>query len=419
MIKLRTVTINRIIALLLAGAMLIPVMSAAAQDSLQPHSLTLSEAEINEALRAGSQDPNSSLTIDFQPGQMVINLDVTGQRGNTTRFGLTVVPAVENGQLRLNPTRLTINTLEINLNNNNNRAVTNATGTVEGYLAQQTGGGQVESVSITDDQMTLAWVNSNPDDPIIAIRDSRFSLTYTEAAINRMGWVTNPGDPNTTAINVDLQPGQAVVHTTRSAAPASVSYSIIPTMVNGRVTWRVSASADAGGSAANTLATIWGAYFNALYNDGGLTEAVITDNTITFTWDLTAPNAQPGNAVVTYTVDEGEVNGALAAFETEDVTDLSVDMQPGRITLNAAGVNAAGTPYTAAVSLRPVLTNGRLTWTAESVTFNGLVLDAAALQAGNQAAAALVGGLDGNQRGATITDVQITDSTLSVTVRYR
>ena len=87
-------------------------------------SLTLSEMTINEALRELNTNPDNNLTIDLQPGQIVINLVATGQNGNVNTFGLTLVPFVnELSQLDLEATLFTINELEFPLNNNNNPAV--------------------------------------------------------------------------------------------------------------------------------------------------------------------------------------------------------------------------------------------------------------------------------------------------------
>lgn len=403
--------------LLLGSLLLITVGAAGAQEN---NSLTLSEGVINEALRANIQNPDNDLSIDLQPGQIVVNLSITGQRGNTTTFALTLVPSVNpDGQLDFEATRLTLNGNEIQLNEAN-RAVDEARGALGDYLALQTEGGQLQRVTVTDSSLMLEWRGENPNTPIITINDNLFSLTFTESRINGMQWVTTPDTPNVQAINVDLQPGKAVVNITRTIEPANVAVELIPRTVNGKVTWQVNAVADPQVSAALSLLTVWRAYVDGAYNDGSLISVEITDSAMTFTWDLTDFNYEtPSDPTVTIVLNEAEVNAALATFTTEDIVQLTVDMQIGRVVVNAVGLTNVDQPYSAAAVLVPEIVGGNLRWTLESLTYNGNVIEGGELRANTQSADELLVELNQYRSAAQVTDVQITDTDMTITVRPR
>lgn len=403
--------------LFLASLMLVFAFPTGAQDVPTENSLMLSEAQINAALQAEPLPAGNELSVDLQPGQIVIIWMVTGQRGNTTTFALTLVPYISTeGDLKFDAVRLTLNGTEININNN--QAILGTANTMDAVLSEQTGGALLQSVAVSDTAIRLTWVNENPNDPIITIQDSLFSLTFTESSINQMDWVTQPTGEFVNAVSVDLQPRQAVINVTRTVEPILVSYEIIPTVVNGYVAWQVNANADGAGSVANTLATVWQAYFGGIYGDGSMINAIVTDHTITFTWDLTN-EGMPEDSVVTYNVNEADINAALAQYLPEELTELSIDMQPGKIILNAAGVDATGNPYQAAITLVPILRNGNLTWRIESLIYNGFVVDTAQLGNATNATTALTSGINTNRRTGTITNLEITDTDLTFTVVYR
>lgn len=415
--KINRVVFSIMLVMAVAISIVLFPMPVGAQE-LPTNTLTLTEALLNQVIREGTTDPNVDLSLDMQPGQIVVNLTVTGERGNTLTGALTLVPSVVNGELEVTPTQLTLNGLELPIDNNN-PAVASTTDSVSGLLGEQTGVGQVQRVTVTDSQLTLTWLGENPTDPAVTIQDTRVSLTFTESGINAMDWVTNPTDPNVSAINVDLQPGQGVINITRTVEPTSVAYAIIPTVANGQVTWQVNAQADVGGGIANTLLTVWSAYFGGIYGEGSMVDAVVTDNTVTFTWDLERlAGAEPTDPVVTYTVNEAEVNAALAAFVTGDVAALAVDMQPGQVVLSAVGTDTNGNSFQATATLVPVLMGGTLDWRVTGVTYNNFALDEAALAAAG-ITNTLLQGANHARPGATVTDIQITDDAASVTVHYR
>lgn len=411
------------IFVLLITSMMLTLATSISAQSPGVSTLTISESFINEAIQANNQNPDADLSLDLQPGQIVVELVTTGRNGNTTVFTLTLVPSVTpDGKLDFEATKLTINDLEIPLNNNNNnQAIDAASDAVGGFLNEQTDGGQIQSITVAEDRISVEWINNDPNAPTVTIRDTLFSLTFTEENINQMDWVTNPSDPTVTGIYVDLQQGQGVINITRSVEPTAVSYVIIPTVVNGFVTWQVNAQADTEGSVVSSLLTIWRGFFGGVYGDNSMTNAVVTDNTVTFTWDLTdIENAERTDSIVTYTITEDEVNAAFAAFITDELTALSVDMQPGRLIVNASGVNESGVSYTASLTLLPVLSGGQVTWEVESFSINGFVVDNNKLQASNNATSAITQGLNSTQRGSgTVTDFEINDTMITFTVHYR
>ncbi|MEL6151361.1 MAG: hypothetical protein AAFR56_17175 [Chloroflexota bacterium] len=409
---------NRIVLVVVAAALLVPVLTVGAQSENPVSTLTLTESEINTVLRSYSQNQDSDLSVDFRPGQLVVNLVVTGQRGNTTNFGLTLVPLLQNGTLDFDATQLTINELAIPIDDNN-QAVASTADSVNRMLAGQTANGYISNIVITDSVMTVEWTSNNPHDPTIDIANGQLSLTYTETGINMMDWVTNPTNPNVEAVFVDLQPGQGVINVIQSVEPTAIAYTIVPRSVNGRVAWSVNAGADAENAVGSTLATVWQAYFNGIYDDGGLIDVTVTDNAIAFTWDISgAARREPGNATGTFTVNEADVNAALAVYTSSELSSLTVDMQNNRIVLNAAGTGGNGQPYTASSTLVPVIAGNNLTWRAESVTVNGFTLDNNALQRA-ELSDAMTQGLENNSRSAIVTNVQITDTTMTIDVRYR
>lgn len=414
--RLRKFTVRGV---LLLFCLLVFLGISTAQENSPVSTLTLSEDLINTMLRSGIQNEGNDFFVDLQPGQIMLNLVITGQRGNTNEATLTLVPAVSGGELNFDATEFTLNGTAFPINNDNN-AVNAASDNIGSFLDQQTRGGQVQSILVAEDRISLEWRSNNPSDPAITIRDELVSLTFTESSINGMPWVTNPEGDYVTAIGVDLQDGQAVINVSRSIEPMAVSYIIKPTVINGYVAWQVKVDVGTQAALANSLLTLWRAYFGRVYGDASLTNAVVANDTVTFTWDLSRFDGEPqAEPIVTYTIDESEVNTAFAEFLPDGVTALSVDMQPTGLVINATGVGVSGNPYSASLRLIPQLSSGRITWQAESLTTNDATLDAAALRAESGVTRPLTQGLNPQQNNAFITDFQMTDTQISVTVEYR
>ena len=409
---------NRSLIVMMIMSLMLVFTSVATAQGQPVNTLTLSETSINDLLRANNQNPNNDLSVDLQSGQFVVTLVSTGPRGNTTTFTLTVVPSVVNNQLKLDATQLTMNDFEIPINNN--PAIDSTTGAVDQFLSGQTGAGQIQSVTVTEDRIVVSWLNNDPNAPTISIRDSLLSVTFTEESINQMGWVTNPAGAYVSDMNVDLQPEQAVINVSRTIDPTLVTYEIRPVTVNGYVAWNVSANANLESSLASTLQTIWHAYFGGILGDGSMVNAVVTEDTIQFTWDL-SNEVQETAPVVTYTVTETEINEALKAFTNEQISNLFVDMNPENLTVTASGLAPSRTPYSLSVVLVPSLTNGQVTWQVSSVTHNSITVDPSQFDSGNQITEAVTRGLGGNNRSgnATVTNFTMTDTDMSMTVTYR
>lgn len=390
-----------------------------AQDASSPvNTLILTEAYLNTALRLAMQEAQGELTVDLQPGQMILNLATTDRRGNPLTMSLTFAPVVANGQLDLNATQFSLNGLVVNLNEN--AAAAGTTNTINNFLTQQVDAGMLQSVAITDTDVTLTWLRANPDEPVIVIQDNLLSLSFSEASINRMAWVTNPADPLTTSINVDLRPGQAILSAVRTVTPTEVAFIVTPTIANNRVIWQVESQIGGEADAGSNFLAVWRAYAETLYSDTRMTNVVITDDAVTFTWDISEQNAQPsGMQDVVYTLEEAEANAVFAGFMTQPTDSLTVDMQAGQVILNAATVGAAGNPLNITLTLVPVLSSGTLTWSAAALTVNGMALDVSAFQSGNQVSQVWTQGLEGVDRSAEVIGIQITDTSMAVTVRYR
>lgn len=412
-----TIASRPLVVMMIVSLMLVFTSVAAAQDP-PVNTLTLSETSINALLRSHNQNPDNDLSIDLQAGQFVVTLVSTGPRGNTTTFTLTVIPSVVNNQLKLEAIQLTLNDLEIPINNN--PAVNSTTDSVNDFLSGQTGSGQIQAVTVTDDRIVVSWLNNDPNAPTVNIRDSLLTVTFTEDSINQMNWVTNPAGQYVTDMTVDLQPGQGVIHVSRSIDPTLVSYIVRPTVVNNYVTWQMTAQANLESSLASTLQSIWHAYFGGVLGEGSMINAVVTDETIAFTWDL-SNERQETEPVVTYSVTEAEVNEALKAFTNEQVSNLFVDMTPDNLIVTASGMGDAGAPFSISVVLVPSLTNGQVTWQVTSVTYNSITVDPSQFESGNQITDAVNRGLGGNNRNsnATVTDFTMTATEMSMRVEYR
>lgn len=413
----RTIARRSLFVMMIVSLMLVFTSAVAAQE--QPlSSLTFSEVAINELLQANNQNPENNLSVDLQQGQFVIKLEATGANGKVNTFTLTIVPSIFDQQLKLDATKLTLNDIEIPLNNNN-PAIDSTTDSVDDFLSGQTGGGQIQNVTVTDDRLVIQWLNNDPLAPTITIRDTLLTLMFTESTINQMDWVTNPTGQYVSDVSVDLQPEVAVINVTRTIDPTQVAYEIRPTMVNEYVAWQVSAQADLQASLVHTLETIWHAYFGGVMGEGSMINAVVTDDTIAFTWDL-ANEGQETDPIVTYTVTEAEVNEALKAFTNEQLSNLFVDMTPDDLTVTASGLGENGTPYALSAVLVPTLADGQVTWEVTSITFNSTTIDPSQFDSGNGVTDAVTRGLNGNRRNnGTVTDFTMTDTDMSMTVVYR
>lgn len=385
--------------------------AARAQDSAPVSSVTFSEVQLNAILLELNTNPNAALTVDLQQGQMVLILNGVDRNRNAYTITLTLVPAVANGQLELNPTQLTLNDLTLDIDN---PAAADTIGDVDSFFSEQVGGGAVQSMIITDSELTLFWINADPDAPALVLRDNLLSLTYTEASLNQLPSVTTPTDPLTSAVTIDLRPGQAVIDVMRTAEPTNVVFIISPAVANNRVTWQIESQANSSTSTASAFLAVWRGYVESTYSNSSMVNAIITDNAITFTWDITAQTSETGEVV--YTFNESEVNAALAVVVAAPTDTFTVDMQPNQVVLNVTTVDETGAPLVASLTLMPVLNGGVLNWAATSLTVNGVTVNASDFAVTDTISSDVTSGFSGGSSDTRVTAVEITDTSMSITV---
>lgn len=119
------------------------------------------------------------------------------------------------------------------------------------------------------------------------------TVTLSESDINSSYRVTNPRNRTISGVNVDLQPGQAVItatFTTPKVSSIPVSVTLVPTLSNGRVTWTVSAATANGQAASADLLTQINAAISSSWRNywkgkitGKVTAFSISDSSVTWT----------------------------------------------------------------------------------------------------------------------------------------
>ncbi len=119
------------------------------------------------------------------------------------------------------------------------------------------------------------------------------TVTLSESDINSSYRVTNPRNRTISGVNVDLQPGQAVItatFTTPKVSSIPVSVTLVPSLSNGRVTWTVSAATANGQAASADLLTQINAAISSSWRNywkgkvtGKVTSFTISDSSVTWT----------------------------------------------------------------------------------------------------------------------------------------
>jgi len=119
------------------------------------------------------------------------------------------------------------------------------------------------------------------------------TVTLSESDINSSYRVTNPRNRTISGVNVDLQPGQAVItatFTTPKVSSIPVSVTLVPSLSNGRVTWTVSAATANGQAASADLLTQINAAISSSWRNywkgkvtGKVTAFSISDSSVTWT----------------------------------------------------------------------------------------------------------------------------------------
>jgi len=121
-------------------------------------------------------------------------------------------------------------------------------------------------------------------------QDSR-TVTITETQINAAYRITNPWRRSVTNVQVDLQPGQAVVSATYTQPrrdPVQVVATFVPTVNNGRVYWSVTEATADGQPASQELinqinaviASSWRNYIRRQLGTGRISDIEITGSAV-------------------------------------------------------------------------------------------------------------------------------------------
>lgn len=425
---MRTLTIFSL--LLMFCAALVPIPAAHAQTD-PVNSATLTEGFINAALtEALPPDSNlSNLRVDLQPGQIVLQATVAGEQG-PVELSLTLVPTVIGGRVEWDATAISLGGFEIGLGQFNQSGTGAATmGDLQSLVNTTTAGQPVESLTITDSELTLTWLRMDPAGPAFDLRDTALSMTVTEDYVNALPAVTNPDNPDLYALSVDFQPGQIVLDGTRfepDGRQVPISVTFTPTLYNGTVTWAISAMV-VGGTAEDEfhvaqmnddIAGSWRNVFNGLYRSGSLTEVLITDTALTLTWDAsldTTTQFELGDG--TLVIDEAAINEALVVSSPPSyrITDVYADLQPGQVVLTANLNLNDGTVITERAVFVPDVSNGVIVWTITEVTLDGTPLDYETISRFNEATSGWWRGLVWGQMGRyAVTDITVTDSAITI-----
>ncbi len=255
--------------------------------------------------------------------------------------------------------------------------------------------------------------------PVASAADCPASaLMLTEAQVNSAFRVTHPLDRNLSNVNVDLQAangGQVVIlatYTWRTGAGATQSAEITetfaPTVTNGRVYWTVlSVTANGQPASADLVAQInahlnasWYRWISEQAPAGVVTAITISDDDLTYTYTprasgcvpttssggssdgaTTGPvsSENPAPSTGSLTITETQINDSFRVTNPWDrnLSNAHVDLQAangGQIVLSATyswrtgrGVESAS----AAETIVPTVSDGRVYWTVLSVTANG------------------------------------------------
>lgn len=389
------------VLLLILCATFVPIPAAHAQ--VDPfNSATLTEAFINAQLAAALPPDGdlSNLSVDLQPGQVVLMATAQGDQG-ALDLSLTLVPTVVNGRVEWEVTAISLGGFTIDLDQYAQSGTgADAVGGLQGLVDQTAQDHLVESLTVTDIAITMTWRRDDPEGPAFDLVDTALSMTVTEAYVNALPGIAHPDDPDLINVSVDFQPGQIVFNGTRVALNGQqvpFSMTVTPTIYNGTVTWTVAALVVSGtaqdpfhvAQMNDDITGSWRAYFTGLYRSGALTEVLITDTTLTLTWDaaLAGPTAfELGDG--TLIIDEAAINAALVVSSPRDyrISNVVCDLQPGQAVLTANLNLADGQVIVERAVFVPGVVNGVIVWTVTEVTLDGVSLDAETIARFNETA---------------------------------
>lgn len=205
-------------------------------------SLTLTESYVNDLPGfSDPADPNLlNVSVDFQPGQLVLTSTRRYPDGSEVPTAVTMVPTLNNGIITWTVTAVVVDggatdAMDIARMNDN------LTASWRAYFSGVYQSGNLSNIVITDSLLTLTWDASlgGGDDML----DGGGTLIISEAEINQTYRVTNPANITITDVYVDLQPGQVVTSATLNLASGSVVEEVVvfvPQINDGVVWWLVS-----------------------------------------------------------------------------------------------------------------------------------------------------------------------------------
>jgi hypothetical protein len=408
-----------------------PIMAARAQGN-PLDSATFTEAFINAQIQA-NQRPNADLTnlyINLQPGQLVMSGTVQSAQGSLD-LALTLVPSVSNGRLNLEATVLTIGGFPIDLSQWTDAGTV---GDLQNVISSAAENRPLESLTVTENDLTVTWRRADPDGPALNIVDTSVSLTFTEAYYNALPGVQNPPGGQLSDVYVNFQPGQVTIsgtYTPRNGPTAPLIMTAVPTLFNGLVTWTVTAmqvnnaplDAQALGQMNDDIAGSWRMFFTGLYRAGALANLILTEDTVTLTWDSSVQNEVgfdvfTGSIIVT----EEYINNTYRVTHPRgySINNVVVDLQPGQVVINANLNLNNGNVLVQRTVFVPSVENGMILWTIAEATLDGEPLDPAIIARFNESVIGWWNWLVWSQvSDYTFTNVRITDTQIEISARGR
>jgi hypothetical protein len=399
-------------------------------------SATLTEAFINAQIQA-HQQPGSELTnlyIDLQPGLIVISGTTTGNQG-ALELSLSLAPSVTNGRLDLQATAITIGGLELDLTQwTQSGGGADTADDLQALISGSAQGGQLESIVVTDSDLTVTWRRADPNAPALALVDNALSLTATESYVNSLPAMTNPANPDLSDLHMDFQPGQATFTATRTLADGSqvpVTITFVATVYNGLATWSVQAMIVGDtpaddlevGQVNDDIVGSWRVFFNGLYRSGQLESIVLTDTTITLTWDadLQSPIAfDPASGSLVVTEDAINASYRVTNPISYTISNVIVDLQPGQVVITADLNLANGRVLAERITFVPSVNNGVIEWTVTTATLDGEPLDPEIIARFNETLARWWDTIMWRSMGDyMVTSVTVSDTEITITARSR
>ncbi len=401
------------------------------------NSITFTEGFLDAKLQ-GTITPDgkvSSAHLDLQPDQIVISGTAQGSQQGTVDFSITLTLPVQNGQLQFQV--LSVSVGGMTLDSAQSGQVANGTGilgSIQTLVNDAVGRHRIDTATITDSQITITWERPDPDGPQIDVLDNTLSMTITQDYVNGLPHVANPPDPRLENMSVDFQPGQMAITATRLEAdgtPVPLSVTVVPTNYNGSAAWSITAMTVGGtaqdatqiGQMNDDLAASWRLFFSGLYRSGRLSSIILSEDTLTLTWDndLDTPIAfKP--ATTSLIVTEEAINNSFRVQNPVDysISSVVVDLQPDQVLLTANLNLPSGKVLVEQVTFEPLLKNGFIFWEVTAASLDGTPLDPAIIDRFNEGVINWWGAALWEEFSAyAVSGVHISDTQIEISARAR